>query len=79
MKSTPLWIAIKIMLESQECDHCYGARDGEGKTVATGLSTPGVNASLKLPEAFYFLTHVKSTNALLDSLPQKCSLKWRNS
>ena len=34
-----------------------------------------MNVGLKLPEAFYFLTNVKATNTLLDSLPQKCSLE----
>ena len=43
--------------------------------MAIGLSMTRVNVGLKLPEAFYFSTHVKSTNALFDSLPQKCSLE----
>lgn len=36
---------------------------------------PGANVGLEHPEAFYFLTQGKSTNALFGSLLQKSSLE----
>ena len=49
-------------------------QSGEGKRRQL-TKLPGVSVGLKLPEAFYSLTHWKSTQALLDSLLQKCSLE----